>query len=146
MSCGEVTKRVSILDLSATRRNYAKWYPIRTSEISVQTAAMRYFIQSGIPTFSAADAAIDFVLRIAREAQANSVAKIPKPASKTNIPGPGAKRKTVPTMVMSPPTTPIKIRHTNEPYGVFLICWRIFTALDYPISTHERSSVTHLIP
>jgi hypothetical protein len=35
---------------------------MRMREMRVQTAAMRYFIQSGIPTFSAADAAIDFVL------------------------------------------------------------------------------------
>ena len=78
-------------------------------------AAKRYFIQSGIPTFSAAEAAIDFVFKIARDAHANSVAKIPKPASRTNIPGPGAKRKTVPIIVIKPPITPIKIRHTSDP-------------------------------
>lgn len=81
----------------------------------MQSAAIKYFAQSGIPTLSAAEAAIDLVFKIARDAHANSVARIPSPASSTNIPGPGANKKIVPITVISPPTTPMKILHSREP-------------------------------
>ncbi len=84
-------------------------------EATVSTAAIRYFSHKGIPTFSAAEAAIDLVFSSALDAQANSEANIPRPASKTNKPGPGAKSKTVPTIVINPPTTPTNNRHSNEP-------------------------------
>ena len=88
---------------------------MRIMEIAVQIAAIMYFIQSGIPTFSAAVAAIVLVFRMARDAHANSVAKIPSPASNTSNPGPGAKRKIVPTIVTNPPMTPMKTRQRSEP-------------------------------
>ena len=104
-------------------------------ERTVHTAAIMYFIQSGIPTFSAAVAAIVLVLSMAREAHANSVAKIPRPASNTSNPGPGAKRKTVPMIVTNPPMTPMNTRQMSDPYAVLLICWRIFIAQVYPKPT-----------
>lgn len=119
---------------------------MRINDMRVQTAAIKYFAHKGIPTFSAAEAARDFVFNIAREAQANSVAKIPSPASKTNIPGPGAKRKIVPTTVIKPPTTPMKTRQIREPYGVDLNCWRIFTRQDYPKSMRERNPEVQITP
>lgn len=96
-------------------------------DTTVAPAAIKYFTHSGIPNFSEATAAIVLVLWIALDAHANSEAKIPSPANRTRIPGPGANKKTVPTMVIKPPTTPMKIRHTNDPYGVLLICLRMFT-------------------
>lgn len=61
------------------------------------------------------DWAIDFVLRIALAAQANSVAKIPSPARSTSSPGPGANKNMVPIIVTSPPMTPMNTRQTTEP-------------------------------
>lgn len=84
-------------------------------ETAVKPAAIRYFNQSGMPTLLAAFAAIVLVFKIALDAHANSDAKIPSPASNTNKPGPGAKRKTVPTIVINPPITPTKIRQIREP-------------------------------
>jgi hypothetical protein len=101
-------------------------------DADVKIAARRYFNQRGIPTLSAALAAILFVLCMALEAQANSEAKIPRPANKTNKPGPGANKKTVPIMVTNPPTTPTNTRQIREPYGVLLICCRIFIPQVYP--------------
>lgn len=82
---------------------------------TVAHAAIKYLTQSGIPNVSEAAAAIVLVLWMARDAHANSDAKIPNPANKTRVPGPGANKKTVPTIVINPPTTPTNTRQTNEP-------------------------------
>jgi hypothetical protein len=76
---------------------------------------MRYLTQSGIPIFSEKFSAIFLVCRIALDAHANSVAKMPRPARRTKSPGPGAKRSAEPMTVINPPTTPIKTRHNREP-------------------------------
>lgn len=84
-------------------------------ERTAPIAAMRYLIQSGIPIRCDVACAIDFVFLIAFAAHANSVAKIPSPASKTKIPGPGANRKIVPSNVTNPPTTPMNTLQTSDP-------------------------------
>jgi len=73
---------------------------------------IKYFIQVGIPTLSAAVCAMLLVLFIALLAQANSLAKIPRPVKMINQPGPGATSATTPTKVTNPPINPTITRLT----------------------------------
>ena len=84
-------------------------------ENTAAPANIKYLSQAGIPTLSAAVCAMLFVLLTALLAQANSVAKIPRPASKINTPGPGATKAIAPSTVIVPPSTPIKIRQIKWP-------------------------------
>ena len=105
---------------------------IATIEKTAPPATKKYFTQGFMPVRSAALFAISLVRIMIRPAQANSVARIPKPANKTKTPGPGATNKIAPNTVTPPPMTPIKTRQNKRPGGVFLIQVRKFIVLcDY---------------
>ena len=99
---------------------------IATIENTAPPAIKKYLTQGFIPVRSAALLAISLVRIIMRPAQANSVAKIPRPASRTKIPGPGATNNTAPKTVTPAPIKPMKIRQNKRPAGVFLIQVRKF--------------------
>ncbi len=95
-------------------------------ENTAPPATKKYLTQGFMPVRSAALLAICLVCIMIRPAQANSVAKIPSPASKTRTPGPGATSNTAPNTVTPPPMNPIIKRHAIRPAGVFLIQLRNF--------------------
>ena len=99
---------------------------IATIENTAPPATKKYFTQGFIPVRSAALLAISFVRIMIRPAQANSVAKIPRPANKTKKPGPGATKSTAPKTVVPPPIKPITTRQKTRPACVFLIQVRKF--------------------
>ena len=101
-----------------------------------------------MPTLSAAVCAMLLVLFIALLAQANSLAKIPRPASKINTPGPGATRAIAPNTVIVPPRTPINIRQTNLPALLRFANPRIFIAvlsgcLPLDVKTRRQQMLSH---
>jgi len=92
----------------------------------------KYLTHGFIPVRSAAFAAISLVRIMTLPAHANSVAKIPNPAKRIRIPGPGPINATAPATVMPPPMVPIITRHTIRPGVVFLIQALTFTVLHFP--------------
>lgn len=100
-------------------------------ENTAAPANIKYLTQVGIPTLSAAVCAMLLVLFIALLAQANSVAKIPRPASKINTPGPGATSAIAPNTVTVPPNMPMKVRQIKLPALLRLANPRIFIVAPY---------------